>query len=135
MDFEFTEDQKMWKDSYREFLERDIVPMVDEQEKKGPVTKEEAIDLLKKFKKIGISYDLESMVELARDFTIFGIMTEEIGRVWPSLLPIIGLSLTEALVPFASDEMRERLLPKVERCELIGCYSITGPEAGLIHLL
>ena len=72
MDFEFTEDQKMWKDSYREFLERDIVPMVDEQEKKGPVTKEEAIDLLKKFKKIGISYDLESMVELREILQFLG---------------------------------------------------------------
>ena len=130
MDFEFDEDQNMFRESIREFLEKEISPLVDEQEKKGPMTKEEAIAVFKKFKKVGIALDLESIKELAADPVTIGIMAEEMSRVWPSATAIIGLSFPAALISFASEEMMGGLLPKVKRNELIGCYAITEPEAG-----
>ena len=60
MDFEFTEDEKMFRDSIHEFLEKEFAPIADERDRKGPFTKEEAMDILKKFKKIGVAIDPES---------------------------------------------------------------------------
>jgi alkylation response protein AidB-like acyl-CoA dehydrogenase len=130
MDFEFTEDQKMFQDSLREFLENEIAPLVDDQEKKGPMNKEEATALMKKFKKIDIGFDVESMLGLGGDPTVIAILVEEMFRVWPSAAGLVGLTFPAALVNIASDEMKSRLLPRLKENELIGCYAITEPEAG-----
>jgi len=39
MDFEFTEEEKMFRDSVRAFLEKEFAPIADEMDKKGPMTK------------------------------------------------------------------------------------------------
>lgn len=130
MDFEFTESQKMLRESFREFLDKEIAPMVDDQEKKGPMSKEEATDLLRKFKKIGLGFDRESLVDMGGDPLGIAIMVEELFRVWPSAAGLVGLTFPVALVNIASDDMRDRLLPRLMENELIGCYAITEPEAG-----
>jgi len=132
LDFEFTEEEKMFRDSIREFLEKEFAPIADERDKKGPFTKEEAIDIMKKFKRIGVALDPESAKALfAEDPVIFGIVAEEVGRVWASLVPIFGMSSLPAMfVPLASDETQDRLMPKLERAEFIGCFAETESEAG-----
>jgi alkylation response protein AidB-like acyl-CoA dehydrogenase len=132
VDFEFTQEEKMFRDSLREFLQKEFAPIADERDKKGPFTREEAIDIMKKFKKVGIGLDLESLkMVFAEDPILFGIMAEEVGRVWVSLLPLFGMSSIPAMfVPLASDETRDRLMPKLERAEFIGCFAETEPEAG-----
>jgi len=127
LDFEFTEDEKMFRDSIREFLDKEFAPVADERDRKGPFTKEEAIDIMKKFKKIGVAIDPESAKAMfADDPMIFGIVSEEVGRVWASLVPIFGMSSLPAMfVPLASDETKDRLMPKLERAEFIGCFAET----------
>lgn len=122
----------MFRDSLREFLQKEFAPIVDERDKKGPFTKEEAVDILKKFKKVGIGLDPESLrIVFAEDPMLFGIFAEEVGRVWVSLLPLFGMSSIPAMfVPLASDETQDRLMPKLERSEFIGCFAETEPEAG-----
>ena len=122
----------MFKDSIREFLEKEFAPVADERDKRGPFTKEEAIDIMKKFKRIGVGLDSESAKALfAEDPMIFGIMAEEVGRVWTSLLPLFGMASIPAIfVPLASEETQKRLMPKLEKAEFIGCFAETEPEAG-----
>ncbi len=130
MDFAFTESQRMLRESIREFLEKEIEPLVDEQEKKGPMNREEALAVLKKFKKIGVGFDVESMSDMGGDPMAIAIMAEEVFRAWPAAGGLLGLTFPAALVNIAPDDMRRRLLPKLEENELIGCYAITEPEAG-----
>ncbi len=130
MDFEFTEEQQMFRDTLREFLEKEFGAIVDKRDKQGPLSKEEAIDVMKKFKKVGVGLDPESIRTLT-DPVIFGIIAEEVGRVWPSLLPLLGMGAIPALfVPVATDDVKDRLMPKLERGEFIGCFAETEPEAG-----
>jgi alkylation response protein AidB-like acyl-CoA dehydrogenase len=132
MDFEFTQEEKMFRDSLRELLQKEFAPIADERDKKGPFTKAEAIDIMKKFKKVGIGLDPESAKAVfAEDPIMFGIMAEEVGKVWASILPLFGMSSIPAMfVPLASDETQDRLMPKLERAEFIGCFAETEPEAG-----
>ena len=132
MNFDFTKEENMFRDSIREFLKKEFAPIADERDKKGPLTKEEAIDIMKKFKKIGVALDPESAKGLfAEDPVIFGIMAEEVGRVWTSLLPLFGMGIIPAIfVPLASDGTKDKLMPKLERAEFIGCFAETEPEAG-----
>lgn len=130
MDFTFTESQRMFRESLREFLDKEIAPLVDEQEKKGPMSRDEALGVMRRFKKIGVGFDVESMSDMGSDPMSIAILAEESFRVWPAAAGLFGLTFPAALVNIASDDMRERLLPKLMENELIGCYAITEPEAG-----
>ncbi|MBC7248533.1 MAG: acyl-CoA dehydrogenase family protein [Actinobacteria bacterium] len=130
MDFGFNESQRMFRDSLREFLEKEIEPLVEPQEKKGPMNREEALDLMRRFKKVGIGFDLESLKDLGSDPITIGIMVEEMFRVWPSAAALVALSFPAGLVILGSEDMRKRWMGRVEKNEVIGCYAITEPEAG-----
>ena len=131
MDFDFNEDQEMFRDTLREFLEKEISPVVDEMDRKGPFTHEEGVNFMKKFKKLDIGFDPESLKAILQDFTLFGILTEEISRVWLGLDLFLTMNLGTALVSVAPPgEIREKLLPRVEAAELISCNAITEPDAG-----
>ncbi len=130
MDFEFTDSQKMFKESVCEFLEKEIAPLVDEQEKKGPFDRQDAVGILKRFRKIGVGFDRESLVELGSEPVSIAILLEEMFRVWPSAAGLVGLTFPVGLVNIAHEDMRERLMPRLLENELIGCYAITEPEAG-----
>ena len=134
MDFMFNEDQKMLRNSLRDFLEKEMAPMVKEKEPQGrPLNHEEAVDALKKFKKMGLSPDIEDMKAFGGDASLIGIMAEEIGRVYPGIAIIIGYSIgIGALIQFLPDgmEIKERLLPRIKRSEVIATYSLTEPDAG-----
>lgn len=130
MNFDFQEDHLMFQQSLRELLEKEFSPIVNERDRKGPLTKAEAIDVLQKLKKVGVALDPESLREMM-DPVLFGIMAEEIGKVWPSLMPLFGMGAIPAMfVPMASEDVKSRLVPKLESGEFIGCFAETEPEAG-----
>ena len=130
MDFEFNDEQRMFQQSLRELLENEFGPIVDERDRNGPLNREEAIDVMKKLQKVGVGLDPESIEDLL-DPVIFGIVAEEFGRVWPSLLPLFGMGAIPAIfAPSASGEAGERMLSRLENAEFIGCFAETEPEAG-----
>lgn len=131
MDFEFTEQERMYRDSLRDFLNREFAPIVDKMDAKGPLTRDEAIEVMKKFKKIGMGLDPESARGLVGSPMIFGIFAEEVGKVWPSILPLFGMGAIPAMfVPLASEDVKRRLMPKLREGEFIGCFAETESEAG-----
>ncbi len=130
MDFQFNDEQKMFQQSVRELLEKEFAPIVDERDPKGPLSREEGIDVMKKLKKVGVGLDPESIEDLL-DPVMFGIIAEEFGRVWPSLLPLFGMGAIPAIfAPSASEDARKRLVPRLEAAEFIGCFAETEPDAG-----
>jgi alkylation response protein AidB-like acyl-CoA dehydrogenase len=131
MDFEFTEQERMYRDGLRDFLNREFAPIVDKMDAKGPLTRDEAIEVMKKFKKIGMGLDPESARGLVGSPMIFGIFAEEVGKVWPSILPLFGMGAIPAMfVPLASEDVKRRLMPKLREGEFIGCFAETESEAG-----
>ena len=130
MDFEFTEEQRMFRDGLRDFMQREYAPIVDKRDREGPFTREEEIEINKKFQTLGIGLDPESIKALL-DPVLFAIISEEVSKVWPSLLPLSGIGAIPALfIPLASDDMKGRLLPRLESGEFVGAFAETEPEAG-----
>jgi alkylation response protein AidB-like acyl-CoA dehydrogenase len=130
MDFDLTEEQRMFRDALRDFMQREYGPIVDKRDREGPFTREEEIEINKNFQTIGIGIDPENM-QVFLDPMLFGIMSEEISKVWASLLPLSGMGAIPAtFVPLASDDMKSRVLPRLEKGEFIGAFAETEPEAG-----
>jgi len=130
MDFDLTEEQRMFRDALRDFMQREYGPIVDKRDREGPFTREEEIEINKNFQTIGIGLDPENM-QAFLDPMLFGIMSEEVSKVWASLLPLPGMGAIPAtFVPIASDDLKSRVLPRLEKGEFVGAFAETEPEAG-----
>jgi len=130
MEMDLSEDQKIFRNMLREFLAKEIASLAQERDRKGPFSKQEGVAFLKKFKEIGIGWDPQSLKAILNDFTLFGILTEEISRVWLSLDLFLTMNFTLTLLTVAPERMRAKFLPRWEAGELISCNAITEPDAG-----
>ena len=134
MDFSFTEEQQMLKASVRNFLEKEIAPVVDAHEKKGALTKAETVAFIRQLLPFGYltGFLPEKCGGSQLEAKTNGILVEELARVWGSLAGTIFIAagflwiLNEA----GSPELKERLLPLGASGEYIGCLAITEPNAG-----
>ncbi len=134
MDFALTEEQMMLKTNVRNFLEKEIVPVVDEHEKQGPLTKEAAVGFFQRLMPFGylVGFLPEQYGGGALDHKTNGILIEELARAWGSLAGTLFLAagfwwlLTEAGTP----EQKERLLPLAASGDYIGCLAITESNVG-----
>ena len=58
MDFELTEEQKLLKTNAREFMEREIIPIVNDYERKyRPLPQDISLDLMRKISPLGKSVE------------------------------------------------------------------------------
>jgi len=134
VDFDLTEEQKMLKANVRNFLEKEIVPIVDEQEKKGPMDKETAVSLIQQLMPFGylVGFLPEQYGGSILDYKTNGILVEELARAWGSLAGtlFIAAAFWWLLNEAGNPEQKERLLPLASAGDYIGCLAITEPNAG-----
>ena len=134
MNFSFTEEQQMLKSNVRKFLDSQIAPVVDEHEKKGPLTKEEATAFIGQLMPFGylMGFLPEDCGGSNLEAKTNGILVEELGRVWASLAGTIFIAagffwlLNEAGNP----DQKKRLMPLAASGDYIGCLAITEPDVG-----
>lgn len=126
----FTEDHNMFRESFRRFVENEIVPFHADWEEQGYVDREI-------WKKAGANGFLcTSMPEeyggAGADKLYSVIMMEELARVNATG---IGFGLhSEIVAPYinryGSEEQKKRYLPKMATGELVGAIAMSEPGAG-----
>ena len=134
MDFGLTEEQQMLKTNVSKFLDKEIVPVVDEQEKKGALDKETAVSLIQQLMPFGylVGFLPEQYGGSVLDHKTNGILVEELARVWASLAGtlFIAAAFWWLLNEAGNPEQKERLLPLAASGDYIGCLAITEPNVG-----
>jgi len=134
MDFTLTEAQQMLQKNVRSFLEKEIVPVVDEYEKKGALTKEATVGFIRQLLPLGYlsGFLPEQYGGSELDHKTEGILVEELARAWGSLAGTVFIAAGFWwLVSVAGNpEQKERLLPRAASGDYIGCICITEPNAG-----
>ena len=134
MDFSFTEEQQMLKASVRNFLEKEIAPVVDEHEKSGPLTKAETVAFIKQLLPFGYltGFLPEKYGGSQLEAKTNGILVEDLSRVWASLAGtiVIAAGFLWVLSEAGSQDQKQKLLPLGTSGEYIGCLAITEPNAG-----
>jgi alkylation response protein AidB-like acyl-CoA dehydrogenase len=126
MDFEFTEEQRMVKDTVRRFLEKE---MAAKDRKYGDIemTREVAIELLAAIKPFGYIGH-----ERSDDPIITSILFQEMGRVFPSLagLAFIAGQVGPVVAGGAHPDVVARLAAPLTDGTLIGCFAFSEPDVG-----
>ena len=124
-----TDEQRMVRDTVREFMEEEIGPHLPEADREA-MSKDEAISYLQKMAEIDIGPYAEGGID-TEDPRTGSVITEEVSRVWPSLQVTMSMSaIPTSVVDIVSERTREAYSAERANDELIGCFALTEPEGG-----
>ncbi len=131
MDFHFTQEQELFRQTVADFVEREVVPVaheLDEREEFPWALFRRVADL----GWLGVRYP-EAYGGAGADATTFNLMCEELARGSLSLAATVamqGLMGTDLIYRFGTEEQKQRLLVPALRGEKIGTIAMTEPGAG-----
>jgi alkylation response protein AidB-like acyl-CoA dehydrogenase len=128
----FTDEHEMFRESLRKFLEKEVIPFVDEWEKNQQVPKE----VWRKFGEqgyLGLNFPAKyGGMEL--DFWYTVVFLEEMARCFSGGVSIIPTAHQFMAAPYianvGSEFLKEKYLTKAISGEWIACIGITEPTAG-----
>ncbi|OGF96962.1 MAG: acyl-CoA dehydrogenase [Candidatus Glassbacteria bacterium RBG_16_58_8] len=131
MDFTFTEEQQMLRETVRKFTEKDVKPLARQidTEKKIP---EELLDTCREMGLFGILIP-EEYGGIGAGDTGYCIVTEEIARGSSSLAVYLGAHQSigaMAIILDGTEEQKKRFLPAMATGEKVGAFALTEPNAG-----
>lgn len=128
-----SEEDRLVKSSVREFLEKEIKPLVvDAWHEEKPLNFRE---IAKKFGELGMlgTFIPEEYGCPGMSYTTFGIICEEVERVDSALRSFVAVTSGLVMYPiwaFGSEEQKKEYLPKLASGEIIGCFGLTEPNVG-----
>ena len=131
MDFGFTEDQHRLRKTVREFTEAEIKPHVMEwdESQKFP------LDVFRKLGHMGVLGAVfpEELGGSGYSYVDYSIVMEELARVDASIALSVAAHVSlcaNHIFIAASEEQKQRYIPKLASGEWIGAWSLTEPETG-----
>ncbi|MBI5197088.1 MAG: acyl-CoA dehydrogenase family protein [Nitrospirae bacterium] len=131
MYFDLTDEQKMIRETAREFADREIFPQARENDLQERFPRE----ILNKMAPIGFLGGPipKEYGGAGLDFISHAIVTEEIGRACSSVRTTLSVQISLValtLLKWGTEEQRRTYLPPLCNGEMIGCFGLTEPNAG-----
>ena len=126
-----TEEHKMVRDAAREWVKRDVSPIIEEaaQEAKFPKS------IIKGLAEIGAfgPYIPEEYGGAGLDQISYGLIMQEIERGDSGVRSTASVQSSLVMYPiykYGSEEQRKKYLPKLASGEFMGCFGLTEPDHG-----
>ncbi len=131
IDFELTDEQRLVRDTAREFADREIVPRARDNDRSGRFDTE----LVAKLAEIGFIGAIlpEEYGGRGIDYRTYGLIVEEIGRADSSARTVVSVNTSlvgSAIVKWGSEEQKQRFIPGICSGEAMGCFGLTEPDTG-----
>lgn len=131
MDFLFTQEQEILKDSIRNFAEKEILPFVKENDEKGKWPEE----LTKKLGEMGLLGIVipPEYSGAGYSYVDYVIILEEISKVDPSVGLVVAAHnslCSNHLNLFGSEEQKKKYLTRLASGQTLGAWALTEAEAG-----
>jgi alkylation response protein AidB-like acyl-CoA dehydrogenase len=131
MDFDLTDEQRLIKDTAREFADKEIVVQSRENARNHHFDMEMV-------NKVAAQGYLGAVVPeeyggAGLDYLSYGLVVEEIGRADSSIRTVISVQTSlvcSGIVKFGTEEQKRSYLPKLCSGEWLGCFGLTEPDTG-----
>jgi len=131
MDFELTDEQRLIKQTAREFTDREIV----RQSRENARNHHFDLELVKKIASQGY---LGAIVPseyggAGLDYLSYGLIVEEIGRGDSAIRTVISVQTSlvcSAILRWGTEQQKRHYLPKLCAGEWLGCFGLTEPDTG-----
>lgn len=129
---DFNEEQKMMRDSVKEFVEREIWPNKEEFEKKNYALTEEIMRKAGELGFLGVAVP-EEYDGLGMGFVSTMLVCDYISGATGSIATAFGAHTGIGTMPitlYGSEEQKKKYVPKLATGEWFGAYCLTEPGAG-----
>jgi alkylation response protein AidB-like acyl-CoA dehydrogenase len=131
MDFALTDDQRLLRDTVRQFMEAEVRPVIREydRQEKFPAAQ------MRKLGELGCHGVLipEEWGGTGMDTLSYVVMLEEVARVDAASSVALSVSISvvsSQLCKYGSEAQKKKYLPALARGEMIGAFCLTEPSAG-----
>lgn len=129
---DFTEEQKMMRDSVKEFVDREIWPVKERFEHKDYALTEEILKKAGDLGLLGVSVP-EEYGGLGMGFVTTMLVCDYISGATGSVGTAFGAHTGIGTMPitlYGTEEQKQKYVPKLATGEWFGAYALTEPEAG-----
>jgi butyryl-CoA dehydrogenase len=131
MDFELTDEQRLIKNTAREFTDRELVERCRENARNHHFD----LDIVKKIAAQGYLGAIvpQQYGGAGLDYLTYGLIVEEIGRGDSSVRTVISVQTSlvcSAILKWGTEEQKQRYLPRLCSGEWLGCFGLTEPDTG-----
>jgi butyryl-CoA dehydrogenase len=131
MDFDLSDEQKLIRETARDFADREIAPRARDNDRNHHFD----LELIAKMAEQGY---LGAIVPRqyggpGLDYLTYGLIVEEVGRACSAMRTVISVQTSlvcSAIVRWGTEEQKHRYLPKLCSGEWLGCFALTEPDTG-----
>lgn len=131
LDDVLTEEQKLIRDSIRNWVSEKVIPIIDEHCQKATFP----VHLIKEMAQLGVfgptlpqEYGGGGLDNIA-----YGLIMQELERGDSGIRSMASVQSSLVMYPiftYASEEQKKKWLPKLASAEAIGCFGLTEPDYG-----
>ena len=125
-----TEEEKVFRDKVRKFVDEESMPVIAEHFDKGTFPMA-LIPRMASLGLFGLHFDGYGCAKASH--TIYGLVCQELGRCDSGLRAMFSVQNSLVMFPiyhYGSEEQRGKWLPRMARGEAIGCFGLSEPDFG-----
>ncbi|MFL5895146.1 MAG: acyl-CoA dehydrogenase family protein [Thermoleophilaceae bacterium] len=131
MDFELTDEQRLIRETARDFADKEIVPKVRDNDRNERFD----TDLVQKIAGMGFLGAIvpEEYGGRGLDYRTYGLIVEEVGRADSAMRTVVSVQTSlvcSSLVKWANEDQKREWLPQLCSGEALGCFGLTEPGTG-----
>jgi butyryl-CoA dehydrogenase len=131
IDFELTDEQRLIRETAREFADREIIPVARDNDRNERFD----TDLVKKLGDMGYLGPIVSEEYGGRglDYRTYALIVEEVGRGDSSARTVVSVQTSlvcSSIQRWGTEEQKHEWLPRLCAGEILGCFGLTEPDTG-----
>jgi alkylation response protein AidB-like acyl-CoA dehydrogenase len=131
MDFELTDEQRLIKETARDFSDNEIAERARENDRNEHFD----VELVQKIAAQGYLGAIvpQEYGGAGLDYLSYGLIVEEVGRGCSSMRTVVSVNTSlvcSAILKWGTEEQKQTYLPKLCRGEWLGCFGLTEPDTG-----
>ena len=131
IDFELTDEQRLIRETAREFADREIIPVARDNDRNEHFD----LDLVKKLGDMGYLGPIvaEEYGGRGLDYRTYALIVEEVGRGDSSARTVVSVQTSlvcSSIERWGTEEQKREWLPRLCTGEILGCFALTEPNTG-----
>jgi len=130
LDAELSDEELMVRDSVRDFVQDEFLPLVTEHHRAATFP----MELVPKLAELGLlGSTLTDYGGAGLNNVAYGLVMQELERGDSGLRSFVSVQSSLCMFPidaYGSEEQKQKYLPKMVTGELIGCFGLTEPDFG-----